>query len=100
MNAASYVVIAVVTGSLLLLWPAVGARRLLGLQVGVLRTVLAGLVGSAAWLIFGLTVQRAHQSPLVLTTVQIGIALLAAMAFLVLAEMVLPSGSVRPVAWA
>jgi ubiquinone biosynthesis protein len=100
MNAASYVVIAVVTGSLLFLGLAVGARRLLGLQVGVLRTVLAGLVGSAAWLIFGLTVQRAHQSPLVLTTVQIGIALLAAMAFLVLAEMVLPSGSVRPVAWA
>jgi ubiquinone biosynthesis protein len=104
MNAALYVVIAVITGSLLFLGLAVGARRLLGLQLGVLRTVLAGLAGSAAWLIFGLTVQRgAHlgaAAMLLVTTVQLGIALLVAMAFLVLAEAVLPSGSFRPLAWA
>jgi ubiquinone biosynthesis protein len=35
-----------------------------------------------------------------LTTVQLGIALLVAMGFLVLAEAVLPSGSLRPVTWA
>jgi ubiquinone biosynthesis protein len=106
MNAASLAVTAVVTvvtvvtGSVLFIGLAVSARRLLGLQFGVLRTVLAGLVGSAAWLIFGLTIQRPQHRPLVLTTVQIGIALLAAMVFLVLAEAVLPSGSVRPLGWA
>ncbi len=103
MNAASlvvYAVVAVLTGGVLLVGLAVGARRLLGLRLGVLRTVLAGLVGSAAWLIFGITIYGPQQSPLVLTTVQAGIALLVAMGFLVLAEAVLPSGSVRPRAWA
>ncbi len=103
MNAASLVVnavLVVLTGGALLVGLAVGARRLLGLQLGVVRTVLAGLVGTAAWLTFGITVQRPQHRPLVLTTVQLGIALLAAMAFLVLAEAVLPSGSVRPLAWA
>lgn len=92
-------VIIVLTGGALLVALAVGARRLLGLQLGVVRTMLAGLVGSAAWLTFGIAIQLPQQRPLVLTTVQLGIALLAAMAFLVLAEAVLPSGSVRPLTW-
>jgi ubiquinone biosynthesis protein len=108
MNAASFIVIAavvVLTGSVLLVGLAVGARRLLGLQLGVVRTVLAGLVGSAAFLVFGLTIlqplhQQPGQPPLMLTTVQLGIALLVAMGFLVLAEAIVPSGSVRPLAWA
>lgn len=103
MNAASLIVNAVLivlTGGALLVGLAVGARRLLALQLGVVRTILAGLVGSAAWLTFGITIQRPQHRPLVLTTVQLGIALLAAMAFLVLAEAVVPSGSVRPLAWA
>jgi ubiquinone biosynthesis protein len=98
------VILTVLTGGALFVGLAVGARRLLGLRLGVVRTVLAGLVGSAAWLIFGITTVtpfvRRGGSALVLTTVQAGIALLAAMAFLVLAEAVLPSGSVRPLAWA
>jgi ArsR family transcriptional regulator, arsenate/arsenite/antimonite-responsive transcriptional repressor len=101
MNAASLIVNAVLivlTGGALLVGLAVGARRLLALQLGVVRTILAGLVGSAAWLTFGITIQRPQHRPLVLTTVQLGIALLAAMAFLVLAEAVVPSGSVRPLA--
>jgi ubiquinone biosynthesis protein len=103
MNAASVVVTAIVivlTGSVLLAGLAVGARRLLGLQLGVVRTVLAGVVGSAAFLAFGLAVARPQQRPFLLTTVQLGIALLVAMGFLVLAEAVLPSGSVRPLSWA
>lgn len=103
MNVASVVVTAIVivlTGSVLLVGLAVGARRLLGLQLGVVRTVLAGLVGSAAWLAFGLAIARPQQRPFMLTTVQLGIALLVAMGFLVLAEAVLPSGSLRPVTWA
>lgn len=108
MNAASFVVIAVVivlAGGVLFVGLAVGARRLLGLQLGAVRTVLAGVAGTAAWLTFGLTIQRpgrqqSGQSPFVLTTVQLGIALLVAMGFLVLAEAVLPSGSVQPVTWA
>ena len=107
MNAASlvvYIVVGILTSSLLFVGLAVGARRLLGLRLGVMRTVLAGLVGSAAWLTFGITTVtpfvRRGGTPLVLTTVQAGIALLVAMAFLALAEAVLPSGSVRPLAWA
>lgn len=103
MNVASVVVTAIVivlTGSVLLVGLAVGARRLLGLQLGVVRTVLAGVVGSAAWLAFGLAIARPQQRPFMLTTVQLGIALLVAMGFLVLAEAVLPSGSLRPVTWA
>jgi ubiquinone biosynthesis protein len=103
MNPASLVVaviLAVLTGGALLVGLAVGARRLLGLQLGVVRTILAGLVGTAAWLTFGVTVQRPLNRPFVLTTVQLGIALLAAMAFLILAEAVAPSGSVRPLVWA
>src|SRR6266508_855468 len=103
MNVASVVVTAIVivlTGSVLLVGLAVGARRLLGLQLGVVCTVLAGVVGSAAWLAFGLAIARPQQRPFMLTTVQLGIALLVAMGFLVLAEAVLPSGSLRPVTWA
>ena len=103
MNVASVVVTAIVivlTGSVLLVGLAMGARRLLGLQLGVVRTVLAGVVGSAAWLAFGLALARPQQRPFMLTTVQLGIALLVAMGFLVLAEAVLPSGSLRPVTWA
>jgi len=103
MNVASVVATAIVivlTGSVLLVGLAVGARRLLGLQLGVVRTVLAGVVGSAAWLAFGLAIARPQQRPFMLTTVQLGIALLVAMGFLVLAEAVLPSGSLRPVTWA
>jgi ubiquinone biosynthesis protein len=103
MNVASVVATAIVivlTGSVLLVGLAVGARRLLGLQLGVARTVLAGVVGSAAWLAFGLAIARPQQRPFMLTTVQLGIALLVAMGFLVLAEAVLPSGSLRPVTWA
>jgi ubiquinone biosynthesis protein len=73
---------------------------MLGLQLGVVRTVLAGVVGSAAFLVFGLAIARPQQRPLMLTTVQLGIALLVAMGFLVLAEAVVPSGSVRPLTWA
>ena len=61
MNVASVVVTAIVivlTGSVLLVGLAVGARRLLGLQLGLVRTVLAGVVGSAAWLAFGLAIAR------------------------------------------
>jgi hypothetical protein len=100
MNAASLIVNAVLivlTGGALLVGLAVGARRLLALQLGVVRTILAGLVGSAAWLTFGITIQRPQHRPLVLTTVQLGIALLAAMAFLVLAEAVCRAG--RSVRW-
>jgi ubiquinone biosynthesis protein len=99
MNVVTALVI-VLTGSVLLVGLAVGARRLLGLQLGVVRTVLAGVVGSAAWLAFGLAIARPQQRPFMLTTVQLGIALLVAMGFLVLAEAVLPSGSLRPVTWA
>ena len=95
-------VLAVVTGGALFLILALGSRRLLGLQLGAMRTILAGIVGMAAWLGFAATIQRPIDRPLVLvalTTVQFGAALLAGMLFLILAEAVVPSGSLRPLAW-
>ncbi|MGH9066810.1 MAG: ABC1 kinase family protein [Acidimicrobiales bacterium] len=77
------------------------ARRLLGLRVGVLRAVLAGVLSLAADFVFDLEVYvGAQPKPLVFIPVQLGISLLVAMAFLALAEEVLPSGTwIRPLEW-
>ncbi|MGI8710736.1 MAG: AarF/ABC1/UbiB kinase family protein, partial [Acidimicrobiales bacterium] len=76
-------------------------RRLLGLQIGLMRAVLAAGVGNAVWFATGraLSPSRAGQT-LALATVQVGLALLGAMAFLTAAEAVVPSGSgLRVVNW-
>ncbi len=76
-------------------------RRLLGLQIGLLRAVMAAGVGNAVWFVTGraLSSSRAAQT-LALATVQVGLALLGAMAFLTVAEAVVPSGSgLRVVNW-
>ncbi|MFF8717010.1 ABC1 kinase family protein [Streptomyces sp. NPDC015184] len=76
---------------------AVGARRLLGLRVGTLRMVLAALVGFTTAVFFGNMVQPPMERG-VLATVMVGISVFVTMAFLVLAEVVMPDRS-RPVAW-
>lgn len=76
---------------------AVGARRLLGLRVGTLRMVLASLVGFATAVFFGNMVQPPMERG-VLATVMVGISVFVTMAFLVLADVVMPDRS-RPVAW-
>ncbi|MBY8877417.1 ABC1 kinase family protein [Actinacidiphila acidipaludis] len=77
---------------------AVGARRLLGVRTGALRTLFTGFVGIGGLAVFSLVMQRPEQRG-VLTGVQVGSSLLVAMGFLALSEVVVPSGSARPTVW-
>jgi len=87
-------------GALALAALAVTARRLLGVRVGLVRTVVAGAVGYvvAALVSAAIATPGAHKStPLLFLPVLIGVALLVAMAVLGLAEALVPSGSrLRP----
>lgn len=78
------------------------ARRVLGMRVGVGRILLAGIIGLGAGVgfesrfVWGVT----DYSP-ALIPVQIGIILLVAIAFLVIAEVIVPQGTIpRPDQWA
>lgn len=76
-------------------------RRLLGLQIGVVRAVIVAIVGYAVLFAVGLVWRpsRADYTP-ALVTDQIGLPLFVAMAFLAVAEAVVPSGSgLRVVNW-
>ncbi|WP_330330509.1 AarF/UbiB family protein [Streptomyces sp. NBC_00536] len=68
------------------------SRRLLGIRVGPLRALSAGLMGLGALLVFN-EVVRDEQDRGALSTIQIPLALFAAMATLVLVEVFLPYGS-------
>ncbi|MGW6916890.1 ABC1 kinase family protein [Kitasatospora sp. NPDC054939] len=88
-----------VGGFLLVVPPALLGRRLLGIEAGLPRAVLAGLVGiSTAGALLGTHLQRDEQR-IVLSTLMVGIALLVAMVALVAMDLVLPAGSVRPLSW-
>jgi len=90
----------VVTGVPFVALLVVVPRRLLGLPIGVVRAVVAAIAGAAVWLAAGALLSRDEQPSSALVTVQIGLALLGTMAFLAIAEMVVPSGSgLRVVNW-
>ncbi|MBO0682070.1 MAG: AarF/ABC1/UbiB kinase family protein [Candidatus Dormibacteraeota bacterium] len=72
---------------------ALSAHRLLGLQVGLARAVLAGVVGFLVWAGVGYLQSSTNAPSLVGLTFGIGI--LATAAFLALAEVVLPSDAGR-----
>ncbi|KJS52920.1 ubiquinone biosynthesis protein UbiB [Streptomyces rubellomurinus subsp. indigoferus] len=74
---------------------ATGVRRLLGLRIGRTRAILTALVGLAAAAVIGAAMGDSRRGPMV--TVQISLAVLAAMMFLALSEVVLPSGSISGV---
>ncbi|GLZ32185.1 ubiquinone biosynthesis protein UbiB [Lentzea sp. NBRC 105346] len=75
------------------------ARKLLGLRVGVLRTLVAGGLGLVAQTLFALAVRPTGIQP-VLVSLQLGIAILVAVMFLVIAEAAVPTGSLGwPVDW-
>lgn len=76
-------------------------RRLLGLQIGLFRAVVAAMVGNSMWFAAGQVFQSdAGDVSFALVTIQLGLALLGAMAFLAAAEAVVPSGSgLRVVNW-
>jgi len=71
------------------------ARRLLGLPVGALRALIAGLLGFAvAWLLGSWlrAAQPGHTAAFI--TVAVGVPLVVAMIFIVVAEVLVPSGAV------
>src|SRR6266513_3049966 len=81
--------IALVTG---LAW---ASRRLLGLPVGALRALIAGLLGFAAAEILVRTLQPVQSGHVAaFLTVVLGVPLIVAMIFIVAAEVLVPSGTV------
>ena len=70
------------------------SRRLLGLPVGALRALIAGLLGFAAALILGRSLRAAQPGHLAaFITVALGVPLIVAMIFLVAAEALVPTGA-------
>ncbi|GAA3450786.1 hypothetical protein [Dactylosporangium matsuzakiense] len=88
----SFAVFGTILTVLLLLLIVVGARRLLGLRIGLLRTAAGCFVALSTAGIVTRGVGGVEQNPSLLTLV-IGSALLVTMAFLMLAELVVPHGS-------
>jgi ubiquinone biosynthesis protein len=71
------------------------SRRLLGLPVGALRALIAGLLGFAAAYLLGSALRAAQPGHLAaFLTVVVGVPLIVAMIFLVAAEALVPSGTV------
>jgi ubiquinone biosynthesis protein len=99
MGVVGLVLVAALSTAALVTGLAVAARRLLGLRLGAVRTFLAGLTGLGGWALFG-SIAGHGQRGLAFASLQIGVALLAAMGFMVLTEAVLPSGTwPHPVGW-
>ena len=75
------------------------SRRLLGLPVGELRALIAGLLGFGVGYLLGRSLQAAQPGHLAaFLTVALGVPLIVAMIFLVVAEALVPSGTApRPV---
>jgi ubiquinone biosynthesis protein len=85
----------VISAVLLVLGLGWAARRLLGLPVGTVRALVAGLIGAAVGqgLSTGLqTTQRGHAATF-FTTI-LGVPVLVAMVFIVVSEVLVPSGTV------
>jgi ubiquinone biosynthesis protein len=84
----------VVSAVLLVLGLGWAARRLLGLPVGAMRALVAGLIGAAVAnaVATGLrTTQRGHEATFV--TVMLAVPVLVAMVFIVVSEALVPSGT-------
>jgi len=97
---ADFVVLATLTVVVLMALGTV-VRRVLGVRVGIGRVVLAGLFGLAVELAFELQFLYGHQeyTP-ALIPLQLGIIVLGAVGFLLLAELLVPPGTIaRPDQW-
>jgi ubiquinone biosynthesis protein len=89
----AFAVVVLVTSAAIVAGLAWTARRLLGLPVGALRALIAGLLGFAAAYLLGKSLHAAqpgHQ--LAFVGVAIGVPLIVAMVFIVAAEALVPSG--------
>jgi ubiquinone biosynthesis protein len=90
-----FAVAVLVTSMVLVTGLAWVSRRFLGLPVGVLRALIAGLLGFVAALLLGNALratQPGHTAAFF--TVVLGVPLIVAMVFIVTAEVLVPSGSV------
>jgi ubiquinone biosynthesis protein len=93
-NGVVFVVAVLATSTVLVAVLAWAARRLVGLPVGALRTLIAGLLGFAAAWILGSWLRAAQPGhTAAFLTVALGVPLIVAMAFLVAAEVLVPSGT-------
>jgi ubiquinone biosynthesis protein len=99
MSGLAFAAIVLATSVVLVAVLAWAARRLLGLPVGALRALTAGLLGFVAAYLLGRALRAAQPGHLAaFITVAVGVPLIVAMVFLVVAEALVPSGTVpRPV---
>jgi hypothetical protein len=92
-SAIVFAVVVLATSLALVAGLAWASRRLLGLPVGALRALIAGLLGFAAAYLLGRALQAAQPGHLAaFITVAVGVPLVVAMIFLVVAEALVPSG--------
>ncbi|MFE7141591.1 ABC1 kinase family protein [Streptomyces sp. NPDC057644] len=91
MNTAVLVLLAALSLTVFLTGLASGARRLLGIRIGKGRAVLTAGVGLVAATLISRPLRDVE--PLALISLEIGGALLVAMAFLAVTELVMPSGT-------
>jgi ubiquinone biosynthesis protein len=89
-----FVVAVLATSILVVAGLAWASRQLLGLPVGTLRAFIAGLVGFVVAYLLGRSLQAAQPGHAVaFFTVVLGVPLIAAMIFIVVAEALVPSGT-------
>ena len=94
MNGIVFAVIVLAASVVLVAVLAWVSRRLLGLPVGTLRAVIAGLVGFVAALIVGQALRATESGHLaVFFSVALGVPLIVAMIFIVAAEALVPTGA-------
>ena len=89
-----FIVAVLATSIVLVAALAWASRRLLGLSVGVLRALIAGLLGFGAAVLLGRALRAAQPGhEVAFLTVALGVPLIVAMIFLVAAEALVPSGT-------
>src|SRR6266446_3858593 len=90
----AFAMIVLATSTVLVAGLAWVSRRLLGLPVGAMRALIAGLLGFAAALLLGRSLRAAQPGHAVaFVTVVLGVPLIVAMLFIVVAEILVPSGT-------
>jgi len=89
----AFALVVLTTSTAIVAGVAWAARRLLGLPVGAVRALIAGLLGFLAAYFVGRSLQAAQPGhPVAFVGVAIGVPLIVAMVFIVAAEALVPSG--------
>src|SRR5215469_2769694 len=89
----AFALVVLATSTAIVAGVAWAARRLLGLPVGVVRALIAGLLGFLAAYFVGRLLRAAQPGhPVAFVGVAIGVPLIVAMVFIVAAEALVPSG--------